>query len=144
MRIAFEHRLHPQIAKRKRIRPATVAAEHVGINARIALAITRAVGSMWCAYAFALLALIALPQALEGGLLAFVQWLSQTFIQLVMLSVIVVGQNVLGQASDKRALLTYEDAEATFHEAEQIQAHLKAQDDAINVLLAKLERLEAR
>ena len=143
MRIAFEHRLHPQIAKRERIRPATVEAEHVGINDRIALAITRAVGSMWCAYAFALVALIALPQALEGGLLAFVQWLSQTFIQLVMLSVIVVGQNVLGQASDKRALLTYEDAEATFHEAQQIQAHLKAQDEAINVLLEKLERLEA-
>jgi hypothetical protein len=43
---------------------------------------------MWCAYLFALLALLGLPQAAGGGLLAFVQWLSQTFIQLVMLSVI--------------------------------------------------------
>lgn len=142
MRIAFEHRAHPHIAERTRIPPPTVAAEHVGFNGRIALALTRGVGSMWCAYAFALLALIALPQAIEGGLLSLVQWFSQTFIQLVMLSVIVVGQNVLGQASDKRALLTYQDAEATFHEAEQIQAHLKAQDDAINVLLEKIDMLE--
>jgi ATP-dependent Clp protease ATP-binding subunit ClpA len=60
-----------------------------------------------------------------------------------MLSVIMVGQNILGRASDKRAGMTYKDAEATFHEAEQIQAHLKAQDDAIGALLDKVERLDA-
>lgn len=90
----------------------------------IALALTRIVGTMWCAYAFAVLALFALPQAISGGLLPIVQWISQTFIQLVMLSVIMVGQNVLGQASDKRAVMAYADAEATLHEADQIQAHL--------------------
>jgi len=58
---------------------------------------------MWCAYAFAALALIALPQAISGGTFALIQWISQTFIQLVMLSVIMVGQNLLGMASDKRA-----------------------------------------
>jgi hypothetical protein len=97
---------------------------------------------MWCAYAFALLALVVLPQAISGGLLLFVQWVSQTFIQLVMLSVIMVGQNVLGRASDKRAAMTYQDADATFHEAGQIQAHLRVQDDAINTLLDKVEKLE--
>jgi hypothetical protein len=61
-----------------------------------------------------------------------------------MLSVIMVGQNLLGQASDKRADMTYKDADATFHEAEQIQEHLKAQDDAINTILDRLEKLEAR
>ena len=44
-----------------------------------------------------------MPQALDGGLLTFIQWVSQTFIQLVMLSVIMVGQNILGRVSDKRA-----------------------------------------
>ncbi|PZR60749.1 MAG: hypothetical protein DLM71_10220 [Chloroflexi bacterium] len=97
---------------------------------------------MWCAYAFALLALLVLPQAINGGLLTLVQWISQTFIQLVMLSVIMVGQNILGRASDKRAVMTYADAEATFHEAEQIQAHLQQQDLAINALLEKIEKLE--
>ena len=97
---------------------------------------------MWCAYVFAVLALFALPQAIAGGLLTSVQWLSQTFIQLVMLSVIMVGQNILARVSDKRAAMTYKDAEATFHEAEQIQAHLRVQDDAINALLDKVEKLE--
>ncbi len=98
---------------------------------------------MWCAYAFAVLALVVLPQAVQGGTLTLVQWVSQTFIQLVMLSVIMVGQNILSRASDKRADMTYQDAEATFHQAEQIQAHLKAQDDAMNALLEKVEVLEA-
>lgn len=60
-----------------------------------------------------------------------------------MLSVIMVGQNILGLAQDKRAEMTYKDADATFHEAEQIQLHLKAQDDAMNALLEKIEKLEA-
>jgi hypothetical protein len=142
MRISFEHQAHPRIAERKKVGPPTTAAEHVGINGRIALALTTAVGTMWCAYAFALLALVVLPQAISGGLLLFVQWVSQTFIQLVMLSVIMVGQNVLGRASDKRAAMTYQDADATFHEAGQIQAHLRLQDDAMNALLEKVEKLE--
>lgn len=143
MRITFDHRPHPRIVARTRAGPPTTAAEHVGLNGRIALALTGAVGTMWCAYAFAILALVVLPDAIAGGLLPFVQWVSQTFIQLVMLSVIVVGQNILGRASDKRALMTYQDAEATFHEAEQIQAHLATQDAAINTLLDKVEKLEA-
>jgi hypothetical protein len=98
---------------------------------------------MWCAYAFAMLAFVALPSALGAGPLAMVQWVSQTFIQLVLLSIIMVGQNIMGKASDKRAEMTYKDADATFHEAEQIQAHLKAQDDALNTMLDKLLKLEA-
>ena len=99
------------------------------------------VGTMWCAYAFAVLALVALPSALQrGSLLDLIQWISQTFIQLVMLSVIMVGQNILARASDKRADMTYKDAEATFHESEQIQAHLLEQDHAINELLDKIAR----
>lgn len=144
MRISFEHQPHPRIAERRKVGPPTTTAEHVGVNGRIALALTTIVGTMWCAYAFALLALVVLPEAIGGGLLTSVQWLSQTFIQLVMLSVIMVGQNVLGRASDKRAVMTYEDASATLHEAGQIQAHLRLQDDAINTLLDKLEGLEAR
>ena len=142
MAINFEHRPHPRIAERKKAGPPMVADEHVGLNGRIALALTAAVGTMWCAYAFAILALVVLPQAITGGLLLFVQWVSQTFIQLVMLSVIMVGQNVLSMASDKRALMTYNDADATFHEATQIQEHLAAQDAALNTLLDKVAKLE--
>ncbi len=142
MHVSFDHQPHPRIEERTKAGPPTTTAEHVGINGRIALALTAAVGTMWCAYAFAILALLVLPEAIGGGLLPLVQWVSQTFIQLVMLSVIVVGQNILARASDKRAVMTYRDAEATFHEARQIQVHLAAQDAAINALLEKIAELD--
>lgn len=142
MRVMYEHEPHPRVAAHKKSRPPRTTDEHVGFNGRIALILTTTVGTMWCAYAFAVLAFVALPQALQGGLLPIIQWVSQTFIQLVMLSVIMVGQNILGRASDKRADMTYKDAEATFHETQQIQAHLRAQDEALNALLDKVARLE--
>ena len=144
MSVAFEHVPHPRVAARKKQGPPKTADEHVGSNGRIALLLTTVVGTMWCAYAFAVLALIALPSALGGGLLPLIQWVSQTFIQLVMLSVIMVGQNILGRAADKRADMTYRDAEAILHEAEQIQAHLKAQDEALNALLDRVEAKSRR
>jgi ABC-type nickel/cobalt efflux system permease component RcnA len=143
MPVLFEHHPHPRIAARKKLRPAKTTDEHVGFNGRIALILTTTVGTMWCAYAFAVLALIVLPDAVKGGMLTTIQWVSQTFIQLVMLSVIMVGQNILSRASDKRADETYQDAEATLHEAQQIQDHLKAQDDAIGTLLDKIAKIEA-
>jgi len=98
-----------------------------GFNAKVAVAVTGLVGSMWCAYTFALIALISLPAIITQtgwvakgtfptwltsiGLIAIVAWVAQTFIQLVLLSVIMVGQTVQGVASDARAVHTYEDTE---------------------------------
>ncbi len=74
------------------------------VNARLAVIVTNLVGSMWCAYAFAALALVSLPAALSSGdLVVIVSWVSQTFIQLVLLSVIIVGQNVQAAATEGRA-----------------------------------------
>jgi hypothetical protein len=143
MAVTFDRVPHPRIAERRTAGPPKKADAVVGFNGRLALLITTVVGTMWCAYAFAVLALIALPSALGSGPLAIVQWISQTFIQLVLLSIIMVGQNILGTAADRRAEMTYKDAEATFHEAEQIQAHLKAQDAALDTMLDKLVKLEA-
>lgn len=143
MEITFAHLPHPRIAERVRSGPAKRADELIGLNGRLGLAVTGAVGTMWCAYVFAALALVALPQALGGGVLTFVQWLSQTFIQLVMLSVIMVGQNISGRAADRRSEMTYRDADAILHETIQLQAHLTEQDAALNALLAKVAALEA-
>ncbi len=144
MAILFQRQPHPHIDARKAAGPPRTTDVPPSFNGRIAVTLTRIVGTMWCAYAFAVLALVALPDALRsGGLLPLIQWLSQTFIQLVMLSVIMVGQSILAKASDRRADLTYADAEATFHEAEQIQTHLEAQDRALNTLLDKIAKLEA-
>ena len=73
-------------------------------NRRLALRITTSVGSMWCAYAFTLLALISLPAAIANGSpIVIVGWIAQTFLQLVLLPIIIVGQNVQAAASDARA-----------------------------------------
>jgi hypothetical protein len=114
------HIPHPHIARRKLQGAALVANEHLGFNGWLAATITKGVGSMWCAYAFACLALISLPDAIHQGVFALVSWISQTFLQLVLLSIIMVGQRVLASASDKQALQTYQDAEAVLGLTDEI------------------------
>lgn len=143
-RTGFVPVIHPHILRHHEHKPVKVADQATpNFNGRIALLLTKGVGTMWCAYAFAGLALIALPQAITGGTLALIQWVSQTFIQLVMLSVIMVGQNLLSAASDKRAEDTWKDADATFHTAKQIQAHLDMQDAHLQNQDARLEQIVA-
>ncbi len=84
----------------------TVHGEHLlgRFNTWLAVKITRSVGSMWCAYAFALIAAISLPAAIQSrSSVIIVSWIAQTFFQLVLLPIIIVGQNVLAAASDARA-----------------------------------------
>ena len=102
-----QHTPHPRIAEREKAGPHTTKAEQTSLNGKIAILITNMVGTMWCAYAFALLALISLPQAIQGGTAPLIAWIAQTFLQLVLLSVIMVGQKVSAAASDKQALQTY-------------------------------------
>ena len=114
-------------------------------NARLAVKVTTGVGTMWCAYAFAALALISLPSAISShSPVVLVSWISQTFLQLVLLSVIIVGQNLLAAAADKRSEATYNDADAVLHEAVKIQEHLIAQDRVLSDLTDRLARAEAR
>jgi hypothetical protein len=108
-------------------------------NAWFAVKVTTGVGTMWCAYAFAALAFVSLPSAITShSPVVLVSWISQTFLQLVLLSVIIVGQNVLAAAADKRAEATYNDADAVLHEAVQIQEHLAAQDKVLDALVEQL------
>jgi hypothetical protein len=82
-----------------------------GFNAKVALVITRSVGTMACAYLFALIALISLPDAIKAGRPAIISWIAQTFLQLVLLSIIMVGQSVQSVASDARAVKEFADTE---------------------------------
>ncbi len=78
-------------------------------NTRIAVIITKSVGSMWMAYLFALISLVALPAAIMShDPIIIVAWISQAFLQLVLLPIIIVGQNVQAEASDARALNDHE------------------------------------
>jgi hypothetical protein len=136
---SFTYVPHPHIARRKQEGPVKVADQlpkHnpvVRFNSRIALFITIGVGSMWCAYLFMALAFVSFPAAVKSGnTIILVAWISQTFCQLVLLPIIIVGQNIQGTAADKRARQTYDDAEAVLHEALQIQQHLTAQDQHLD------------
>jgi hypothetical protein len=85
--------------------------EAEGFNAKFAVLITRLVGTMWCAYLFAVIALLGLGPALKPGGEGIIAWIAQTFLQLVLLSVIMVGQTVQSLAADARATNTFKDAE---------------------------------
>jgi hypothetical protein len=85
-----------------------------GFNAKLAVLITSGVGTMACAYLFALITLARLPSAIEGGLTGangVIVWFAQTFLQLVLLSIILVGQRVQSAASDIRAQKEFADTE---------------------------------
>lgn len=78
-------------------------------NTLVAVNITKYVGSMWCAYIFALISVVALPAAIAShDPIIIVAWVSQAFLQLVLLPIIIVGQNVQAEASDARALSDHE------------------------------------
>ena len=112
-----------------------------GINKRIAVGLTKRVGTMWTAYSFAVLAIIGLFAIL--GLLTpvvaiLVAWLSQTFIQLVLLPIIMVGQNVLGHHAELLAEEQYNTTKKTYADIESIMKHLDDQDALILKIVEKL------
>ncbi|MEO8743917.1 MAG: hypothetical protein ABI334_05030 [Candidatus Dormiibacterota bacterium] len=73
-------------------------------NTWLAVRVTRAVGTMWTAYLFAVIAVISLPAAiLTHNTIIIVSWIAQTFFQLVLLPIIIVGQNVISASQDARA-----------------------------------------
>ena len=109
---APHHIPDPRIEERAKSGPHLTKHEYVGFNGRLAVLITSAVGTMWCAYLFAIIALISLPAAIRGGTAPLISWIAQTFLQLVLLSVIMVGQKVAALASDKQAEETYKDTES--------------------------------
>jgi hypothetical protein len=122
-----------------------------GFNAKFAVIITSGVGTMACAYAFALLALVSLPAILieanvlkksdvpnfftKPGLILIVAWVAQTFLQLVLLSIILVGQRVQSAASDARSLKEFEDTQVILDRLDtKTQGGLTEVLDAIKAL----------
>jgi hypothetical protein len=145
MSTIFEHHPHPYIEERKIQGPVKVQDQRRTdtawhrVNAKVGLTITLLVGTMLCGYIFAAIALISLPSAIKShNLTIIVAWVSSNFLQLVLLPIIIVGQNIQARAADKRSEATYNDAAAVLHEALQIQKHLEAQDQAIEQILASV------
>jgi hypothetical protein len=151
---SYRYTQHPHVEQRKAKHPSKVNADadagvlgatKLTFNQRIGLAITKSVGTMWAAYAFFALSLVSLPAVLmTGDTMIIVAWVAQTFLQLVLLPIIIVGQNLQAAKAEHRAIATYEDATAMLEEAKEIQAHLTDQDKALSHLVDKLAALEAK
>jgi hypothetical protein len=98
----------PRLITSRSVAPAIHGAGTVGrFNSWLAVHVTRAVGTMWAAYLFVLISLVSFPQAvqafLRGDTFVGISWLSQSFLQLVLLPIIIVGQNVISASQDARA-----------------------------------------
>lgn len=98
-----EHK--PRLVTSHTVTEAVHGASAVGrINTRLAVMITRSVGTMWAAYLFTCIALISLPAAIASrNPIVIISWIAQTFLQLVLLPIIIVGQNVISASQDARA-----------------------------------------
>ena len=106
------------------------AAERLSLNDRIAVFISRNVGTMLCAYLFGLIGIGSLVGVFTNNLLLALICgsLSSYFIQLVLLPIIMVGQNVAGRHSELMADETFKTTQDTYRMLEQLVGHLHAQD----------------
>lgn len=102
-------------------------------NIRLAVWLTKNVGSMWCAYLFAAIGIGGLVGAITGNLtLALIFGsVSSYFLQLVLLPVIIVGTNVQSRHGELLAEEMYATSQHSFHDIEEIMKHLDAQDAEI-------------
>jgi hypothetical protein len=83
-----------------------------GVNAKVALVLTKVVGTMWCFYVFNGIALVSLPSAIRSGSLTIlINWVSSNWIQLILLPALMVGQNLQSATADARAAKTFQDTE---------------------------------
>ena len=110
------------------------------LDERIATSITNGVTTMWCAYAFAIIALISLPKALAShDSLVIISWVAQTFLQLVLLSIIMVGQRVQGEAMENIIRETHEASIKEFEIAKEELRELQTIQKEVHELLRKIE-----
>jgi len=107
---------------------------------KVAIFITSLVGTMWCAIAFTILALVSLPDAIRGGRATIISWIAQTFLQLVLLSVIMVGQNLQSKHSEARAETDFDVNVKAETEIEAILQHLENQNEKLDEISTKLNK----
>ena len=127
------------------------------LNKAVAISLTKYIGTMTCFWVFCLLALFSLPAVLSGfsvfhsafpaviiktSIIALVAWVAQTFIQLVLLPALMVGQNLQNEAADARAAKTFEDVEDARNSIKQALTLLDVHTEGgIKVLLDAIEDL---
>jgi hypothetical protein len=144
----FGHTRHGHAVHARTIDHHPEGSAYARFNKRAAIFITEHVGTMTCAWLFCLIALASLPATLyaanvislkttltSAGFILVVSWLAQSFIQLVLLPAIMVGQNLQAAASDARAAKQFEDTEFIVKQVdEHTDGGLKTVLDALSEL----------
>jgi hypothetical protein len=106
-------------------------------NTWLAVKITRTVGTMWIAYLFGAIALVSLPAAIQSrNVIVIIAWIAQTFFQLVLLPIIIVGQNVIQATNDARAEADHETLTAVHKLTVEVHAINEAQSTILRQLQA--------
>jgi hypothetical protein len=128
----YQHTAHPH-------QPRNVNRQHrreqqsAGFNTRVAVWLTKNVGTMQCAYIFAGIGIGSLIGVFTNSvfLAALFGSVSSYFLQLVLLPILSVGQNVLGRHQELQSDEMFKTSQHSFHDIEEIMAHLAAQDDEL-------------
>ncbi len=127
-------------------------------NTKIAVAITKRIGTMWSAYLFCLLTFVSLPAVLTQAfslnifpqwmvsvsLIALVTWIAQTFLQLVLLPIIMVGQNVIQKQQDAKVETDHITLTYMANLQEQQMIELKNQTTELKNLVKILDGLKKK
>lgn len=109
-------------------------------NQWLAVSLTNGVGTMACAYLFMVLAILGFP-GWQSSVHDLIQWISQTFIQLVMLAVLAVAQRILGRKQEIQSDEMYNASMRTEHNSDQMVLHQDAQDRELQKLSFLLTEL---
>jgi hypothetical protein len=112
------------------------------VNRKIAEGITRGVSTMWCAYIFAAIALISLPNAIKShDTIVIVSWVAQTFLQLVLLSIIMVGQSVQSESVEQKINETHAASLGEFELAKEARSIAAEELAELRVISAEIHRI---
>lgn len=97
---------------------------------------------MWCAYTFALIALLSLPSAIRShDILVLVSWVAQTFLQLVLLSIIMVGQNISSKSVETMIAETHEASLGEFELAKEARLLANKELSELKAIAGEIHRL---
>lgn len=106
-------------------------------NKRLGNTITNGVGTMWAAYLFCALALVSLPAAIAtGSTIIIIAWVAQTFLQLVLLPIIIVGQNIQAESVNQKIIETHTASLAEFELAKTAAADARAEISELKAIAA--------
>jgi len=141
------------LAQQERHQPKNVNTIHknqLGLQDKIALSLTTAVGTMYAVYFFAIIVIgwmLWQTQFTERPFdpypFAFLLFLGN-IVQLLLMPLIMVGQNIQGRHAGIRAEEEFKTTQSIYKDMESILARLDKQDEAIRRQTALLEDLIAK